>query len=282
MNDKLIYDIGAHKAEDTRYYLGRGFKVVAIDADPNLVARNTQLFRDEVAAGLVTFLNYAISNKDNDTIILYLNEDSIRNSVIKEFGTRFGKAKEEIKVPTMKMATLMNTYGIPYYCKIDIEGMDAIAVKSMAGVPEIPKFMSVEAECKVPEELLNEDGIFDTLEALREAGYSRFKIVDQTTLNVLSNDRFYSRRDSLLYKVRRKLDKMTGQYTELFSNKERLKAAFKFDFPGDSSGPFGEELDGTWMDYETARRQYLFHRRDFYSRQVNSKFVFWVDWHATY
>ena len=33
----LIYDIGMHKGEDAEFYLLKGFRVVAIEADPDLV-----------------------------------------------------------------------------------------------------------------------------------------------------------------------------------------------------------------------------------------------------
>lgn len=38
MERKLIFDIGFHKGEDTRYYLYRGYDVVAVDAAPDKYA----------------------------------------------------------------------------------------------------------------------------------------------------------------------------------------------------------------------------------------------------
>jgi len=35
---KLIYDVGMHNGDDTAYYLWRGFRVVAIEPNPELVA----------------------------------------------------------------------------------------------------------------------------------------------------------------------------------------------------------------------------------------------------
>ena len=34
----LIYDVGMHKGEDTEFYLRKGFRVIAIEADPDLVS----------------------------------------------------------------------------------------------------------------------------------------------------------------------------------------------------------------------------------------------------
>ena len=36
MQKDLIYDVGFHRGEDTEFYLAKGFKVVAIEAHPEL------------------------------------------------------------------------------------------------------------------------------------------------------------------------------------------------------------------------------------------------------
>ena len=33
--ENLIFDIGFHKGEDTLFYLLKGYRVIAVDADPN-------------------------------------------------------------------------------------------------------------------------------------------------------------------------------------------------------------------------------------------------------
>jgi hypothetical protein len=38
----LIYDVGMHEGEDTQFYIARGFKVVSIEANPQLAARIRQ------------------------------------------------------------------------------------------------------------------------------------------------------------------------------------------------------------------------------------------------
>ena len=41
--ENLIFDIGFHKGEDTLFYLLKGYRVIAVDADPNgrIFLRNT-------------------------------------------------------------------------------------------------------------------------------------------------------------------------------------------------------------------------------------------------
>ena len=40
--EELIYDIGFHKGEDTLFYLLKGYNVVAVDADIELLNSNRQ------------------------------------------------------------------------------------------------------------------------------------------------------------------------------------------------------------------------------------------------
>jgi len=47
---KTIFDVGLHKGEDTEYYLTRGFRVVAIEANPDLVLFCTEKFRKFIDA----------------------------------------------------------------------------------------------------------------------------------------------------------------------------------------------------------------------------------------
>jgi len=48
---KLIYDVGAHKGEDTEFYLKKGFSVVAIEANPALCLGLTKRFEEFINSG---------------------------------------------------------------------------------------------------------------------------------------------------------------------------------------------------------------------------------------
>ena len=51
MKNWLIYDVGLHKGEDTDYYLKKGFQVVAIEANPELISECKERFKSRVARG---------------------------------------------------------------------------------------------------------------------------------------------------------------------------------------------------------------------------------------
>src|SRR5262245_43578507 len=53
----LIYDVGMEDGTDTGFYLKKGFRVVAVEADPELASRARERFSDEIAAGRLVVLN---------------------------------------------------------------------------------------------------------------------------------------------------------------------------------------------------------------------------------
>ena len=49
MEKDLVYDVGLHKGEDTEYYLKKGFRVIAIEANPQLISECKARFREAIA-----------------------------------------------------------------------------------------------------------------------------------------------------------------------------------------------------------------------------------------
>jgi FkbM family methyltransferase len=57
---ELIYDIGMDDGDDTDFYCRKGFRVVAVEADPDLCEQATMRFASEIADGRITVINRAI------------------------------------------------------------------------------------------------------------------------------------------------------------------------------------------------------------------------------
>jgi FkbM family methyltransferase len=153
-NKKLIYDIGFHKGEDLGYYLHLGYKVVGVDADPKMVENLKQIYSNEFNSGQLIILNHAISDKDNEEVEFNISEWSFWNSLRKEVASRDNKQVNSIYVITKRLDSIMHQFGIPYYCKIDIEGLDALAVNTLNNLEHKPTFISVETECLGADELI--------------------------------------------------------------------------------------------------------------------------------
>src|ERR1700722_20113066 len=130
---KLIYDIGANDGADTAYYLQRGFSVGAIEADPSLCAALRARFASEITRGMVIVVNAAVMEEDREAVALYVSGDNTESSLIRSMAERAGPAAQQLLVRGRCLCSLFSEYGLPWYCKIDIEGYDASAVIGMSG-----------------------------------------------------------------------------------------------------------------------------------------------------
>ena len=175
-DNDLVYDVGAHKGEDTSYYLKIGYKVVAIEANPELVEQLNINFRQYVENGNLIIVNQAISDTSG-TAVFY------RNLKVSEWGTLhkswkdrnliYGASSEEIRVNCIKLDEIVSIYGSPFYMKIDIEGYDDVALDSLSHLEVLPRYVSIEAEKK---SLLT---LYGQINKLRALGYIRFKFINQ-------------------------------------------------------------------------------------------------------
>jgi hypothetical protein len=200
-----------------------------------------------------------------------------------EISNRLNKYKESIFVTSKTLPSLFAEYGTPYYCKVDIEGSDEKCLLSLKGIKELPALLSCESECVGENQTLSDSEALTTLNILNDLGYSKFKLVDQLTLNPLApNKHFYKeemyipQKISILQKIR---NKIIPKKQENYHN--YLSAKFLFKFKYGSSGPFGDDIEGEWVNYLTAKEMLLFHRNDYFNLSNSNSFSFWCDWHAS-
>jgi len=168
---KLIYDIGMHIGQDTAFYLAKGFDVVAIEANPLLAEEGKKKFASFIKDGRLRILNVGIGAAEGE-FPFYVNETlSHWSSFDKEIATREGTFYE-INVKCFKLEKILSEFGMPYYLKVDIEGADHLAIKSLYAFKERPIFVSVE------------NGNGGLLETLCDLGYSSFKFINQATIQL--------------------------------------------------------------------------------------------------
>lgn len=129
----------------------------------------------------------------------------------------------------------------------------------MEKVSEKPLYISVETECIGEDEDIAGHEL-DTLNALYQLGYRKFKLVDQRTLTVLDYNCFYKNNSEHNWFEQIETNcKYAEELIVLSDTDQRVK--FTDFFPG-SSGPFGEELAGKWYDYHQAKEMLKKHRED--------------------
>jgi FkbM family methyltransferase len=222
----LIFDVGMHRGEDTMYYLRKGFRVVAFEANPGLVDAARRRFAAEVAAGRLRIVSGAITAKSDDSLTLYTHtrlsgwsttarRRADRNRVM-------GPSKP-VTVPAVDFAASLRDYGVPHYLKSDIEGADMLCLEALFEVePEQrPRWASIEAESE------SWSGVVRQFDVLERLGYTRFSIVQQATIGG-----------------------RVGRITT------RDGSPIPYCFKMHSSGPFGEDLAVPWLDKREALRRY--------------------------
>ncbi len=281
-DNKLIYDVGANDGSDTAYYLKLGYHVLAIEANPLLAGRLHSRFGAEKAAGQLIVLNAAVTEKDIEKVEFYLSNDDSKSSLTREMAERDGITQGSVDVPGRSLGSLFEEFGVPEYCKIDIEGYDAQAIRGLAGHKGRPEYISCESSGNsIGEVNLDGELLYRVLDALSAAGYRRFKLVDQDSLLVLSKVNHYASLHKWSSRIWTKLERLSGRYTIRHNNKlyQLKKGLLEGDF---SSGPFGESLAGEWNDYDTTKEYLTYHFKDYFYHTQNKRLIFWVDLHAKY
>ncbi|MBS9767516.1 MAG: FkbM family methyltransferase [Flavobacteriaceae bacterium] len=182
-----IYDVGLHEGEDTDFYLKKGFDVVAFEANPDLIQHCKERFASEIQTGQLVIVEGAIVDFDKNvdevkTVKFFKNKNNNHwGTVVESWAKRnqiCHKAPSEmIEVPIINFTECLQKYGVPYYLKIDIEGMDTLCLKSLLKFDEKPDYISIESE-KVTFEALEKE-----FELFEELGYSSFKVVNQATIS---------------------------------------------------------------------------------------------------
>jgi FkbM family methyltransferase len=227
----LIYDIGLHKGEDTDFYLKKGFRVVAIEANPKLAAEARSRFSKYDADGRLTLVVGAVIETEQDESIpefvsFYENEDMPNwgpvNKSWADRNARLGHESRVIQVPAVNLKTVMAKHGMPYYMKIDVEGCDVICLRALENFSAKPTYLSFESD------KVSMNGIRAELELLLRLGYRDFIAVEQSSIS----ERAALQRPSL-----------EGNYVE-------------HTFVHGCSGLFGKELPGRWLAADQLIRNY--------------------------
>lgn len=176
--DDLIYDVGMHIGEDTDFYLKKGFRVIAFEANPELVKLNQKKFEQQIKNKKLVIISGAIiENPESDKVKFYVNKKrTVWGTVDPEWVARnekTGAIHEVIEVNAIDFAKCIEVYGIPYYMKIDIEGADLVCLNALKNFSMRPSYISVESEKVIFSKLVEEIALFECL------GYNKFVAVQQ-------------------------------------------------------------------------------------------------------
>jgi FkbM family methyltransferase len=266
----LIYDIGMHRGNDTDFYLKKGFRVVAVEANPAHINRASTQFADSISQNKLVLVPAAISPAPG-RIAFYINLDKDDwGTISPDFASRndqLGTRSEKVEVDAVTIESILQQHGVPYYMKIDIEGADTLCLDGLYHFDQRPRFVSIEID------LISFADGFDSIVHLWNLGYRDFKLVNQA-----NNKRV------------------------VCPNPPREGAYVPARFNAHTSGPFGEESPGEWLDIESLMSRYhkvmqeqrlfgasgkyyhtpLRHLSKWTRRLIGSEPVGWYDLHARF
>jgi len=206
---RLIYDFGMNNGDDTDYYLRKGARVVAVEANPALCAGCTARFAAAIADQRLVILNVALGASASDQpITFYVHR---RNHVLSRVHPPKPERQNEfdaVMVPERTASTIVHQYGWPHYVKLDVEGLDAAVLRDLFQAGIHPDFISAEA------------GSVEPFALLVAEGYTAFNLVEGATVRDVYRNATISTAN--------------GPVT--------------YSFPHHSAGPYGEDLRSPWWD----------------------------------
>jgi FkbM family methyltransferase len=214
----LAFDCGTNNGDDTDYYLKKGYAVVAIEANPSLCSYAAQRFKSEILNGQLSIANVALADEVG-TAEFFVHKLHSVLSTLETRSTTSGEW-EAVRVATTPLSKLVSEFGQPELLKLDIEGLDLSVLREIRGSGFFPLNISIEAH-KV-----------EVLAELISMNYSRFKIIPCSWVGNVESWTNIS------------INCLDGNHVD-------------YTFMPHSSGPYGDDAPGEWMDPEKALDTWL-------------------------
>lgn len=131
--DDLCFDVGANKGNRTVIFLELGAKVVAVEPQQECYAHLTKRFGDTI-----DLIKQGLGEKES-TETMYVSGSTLISSFSKDHvdmmqedrfkGADWGKT---IEISMTTMDHLIDKYGTPAFCKIDVEGYEYDVLKGLS------------------------------------------------------------------------------------------------------------------------------------------------------
>ncbi len=214
----LIFDVGMNNGEDADFYLKKGFRVVAVEADPALCAEVAGRYPVEIAAGRLVIVNRAISPSGAPVRFFVCRTNTAWSTAVPALRDKWaatGAEFVEIEVEGLEMRELVARFGVPHYAKIDIEGFDLVCLEGLRDAAPAPRFVSIEVDFYQAEAMIR---------LLEQMGYERFALVGQL-----------------------------GVQAQRPPRPAREGRTIEYRFGEFCSGLFGEEMPEPWLDARALR-----------------------------
>lgn len=252
----LVYDVGMNNGNDTAYYLHRGFRVVAIEADPSLCEAAAKRFSAALQAKRLSIVNIGIAAKPGTAEFWICDQKREWNSFNRTVAARDGLPHHSIEIPCQTFRWVVAHFGVPRFLKVDIEGNDWLCLEDLRHLAERPEYVSFE---------IGDINAF--VAKLTSLGYRSFKCISQFNFSPL---------ELPISGAERKVESEVDQPRRYIDG---------WHFMTGDSGPFGERTLGRWQSADeiiATHRIFLekCRRGERSPFWYDKEYSFWVDIHA--
>jgi FkbM family methyltransferase len=236
----IVVDLGANNGDDCDFYLRKGFRAVAIEADPEMAAVIRARFPEALAAQKLLVCNVAIAAA-RQTLTFYKNAFSEWSSLKPGGKATQTHTFQPIEVQGETLGALLEGIGPLRYIKMDIEGNELDAVRSLVASPLRPGFLSFE---------FNNDQKRIT-QLLGACGYAGFQLIRQG-----------------------------AKFLAPSSVPAREGASVEAAFKNSMSGSFGNDLPDAWASAAELERLIERMQAERQERIARKELPGWFDVHA--
>jgi FkbM family methyltransferase len=271
-----------NNGDDTAYYLSRGFRVLAIEANPLLVEQVSRRFVHEIASGALTIVNVGVSDSEGALPFWICDTHPEWSSFDRSVASRDNADHHQVIIPCRRFQSILKEFGSPYYLKLDIEGSEIYCLRDLI-VGDPPKYVSFEKTERWTDE---------SLTLLHNLGYTGFKLISQS--NYLALEYPPSREQSLYENAQRLLNsknlalriiRKAGARRLLQRQVNGTRSWPGWTFPLGSSGPFGEDLRGRWQTFDEIVRTLAKANSAWAAKHPSvfwgdKEYSFWADFHV--
>lgn len=163
-NGRLVFDIGANTGAKTKIFNKLGNRVIAVEPQNNLC----QFLKKEFASNSeVVIVHNGISNHEGELTLHISSRYPGFSSFNAEWqkGTKYESFDSEEKVKLITLDSLIARHGLPYYCKIDVEGFERHVILGLTQKIPVLSFEFHSSDW---------NATLDCLNLLEKLGYQRF------------------------------------------------------------------------------------------------------------
>jgi FkbM family methyltransferase len=123
--DRLCFDVGANIGEETEILLGAGARVVAFEPQPDCMRELKARCGHHRKLRAVQ----SVLGAEPGEATMYIRERNTKSSLYQDWE---GEVQRSMRVPVATLDQAIGEFGLPYFCKIDVEGWEYEVLRGLA------------------------------------------------------------------------------------------------------------------------------------------------------